>query len=270
MAARSAGALAVALLTCLYAASASAEDDIKVTSCLTEATPPLPFEVDCSNVKDPAAKQLCQPFAVNQACKVFPAYRQITGINLEKTCRSLKYSIYDRQTWPYQGEDAGGMSLGCAIAYLSEYAINLRFLPKIGPYDTHEILHEYQTDLGALPYAHILFTASQAEAMHLIGDNEAYGRAVARMRQETGTFEARFKGFTPTPLVADKCVLAEILIEETLYLQDPKSVYAFYRKLVRSRVADQADREARFNRMFDTVSNGQSKQFLLDHGCAPF
>jgi hypothetical protein len=262
--------VAVTLIIFLRVTSAYAADDFMVTNCPGGAPPPLPFEIYCSNVNDLAAKQLCRPFIENQACKVFPAYREITGINLEKTCHSMKYTIYDKSRWPYQGGDAGGLAMQCAVAYLPEYSIDANAKSNVGPYETHELLHEYQNELGALPYVHILFGSSQAEALRLIGDASAYEKAVADLRQETGQFEERLQKFKPNALVADTCILAEIQLDETLYLNDPKSVYAYYRTLVRSRVAALADREARFNRMFDAVSNGQSNQFLIAHGCTSF
>jgi hypothetical protein len=261
-------AAAIASASSVTPSTVFADDQITVSNCPGQTALPVTFQIDCSNVKDPAAKQLCKPFIENQACKVFPAYRQITGINLEDTCRSINYTIYDKDNWPGGGE-AGGLALKCAVQYLAEYSVNTKTQPKTGPYDTHELLHEYQTVLGAIPYAHILFGPSQAEAMRLIGDVESYNRSVAQMKETTGNFEERFQKLSNRSGL-EKCVLAEIQLEETLYLDDPKTVYAFYRKLVRSRVADLADRQARFNRMYNTVSGDKSRQFLIAHGCAPF
>jgi len=261
-------ALVIASASTLTPGTVFADDQTAVSSCAGQTTLPVTFQIDCSDVKDAGAKQLCKPFIENQACKVFPAYRQITGINLEETCPSINYTIYDKDNWPGGGE-AGGLTLKCAVQYLAEYSLNTKAPPNLGPYDTHELLHVYQAVLGAIPYAQILFGPSQAEAMRLIGDVEAYDRAVKQMTDTTANFEERFQRLSNRPGL-EKCVLAEIQVEETLYLDNPKTVYAFYRKLVRSRVADLADRQARFNRMYNTVSGGKSRQFLIAHGCAPF
>jgi hypothetical protein len=254
--------------SCAFARQvAYAEDQITVTSCPDQTKLPVAFQIDCSKVADANSKLLCKPFIENQACKVFPAYRQITGINLEEACPSIKYTIYDKENWPNKSGDAGGLTLKCAVEYMTEYSVNSS--GKIGPYDAHELLHLYQATLGAIPYQHILFGPSQAEVMREIGDAEGYGRVITEMKESAATFERKFETLAARPGI-DKCVLAEVHVEETLYLGNPKTVYAFYRKLVRSSVADEADRQARFNRMYDLVSEGKSRQFLLAHGCAAF
>jgi len=43
-----------------------------------------------------------------------------------------------------------------------------------------------------------------------------------------------------------------------------------YGKIERGGTKDMADRLARFNRMFDAVSGGTARPYLLEHGCAPF
>jgi hypothetical protein len=265
------------MLAGTFAASAAlAQTPTVVADCPGQPRLPVTFEIDCSHVADAAARNLCKPFIENQACKMFPAYREITGIKLEDECKSIKYTIYDQDKWPAKGGDAGGLALHCGVDYVADYSIKPKILPKIGPYDTHELLHEYQDQLGAIPYQHILFGPSQAEAMRLAGDSEAHDQAVARMKQTTATFEGDYAKFAARPASAaaksniDKCVLAEIQVEETLYLENPKTIYALYRKLPRSRLKDQADREARFNRTYDLVSEGKSKSFLMGHGCGPF
>jgi hypothetical protein len=268
-------ALAIAVATLLAARPVLAQAPVSVTSCPGEAKLPVSFEIDCSHVADPAVRALCKPFIENQACKVFPAYREITGIKLEEYCRSIKYTIYDQDKWPLKEGDAGGAALHCAVEYVTDYSVKAKAPAKIGPYETHEILHEYHEALGAIPYQHILFGPSQAEAMRLVGDADGYDRAIARMKQTTGTFEDDFAKFVARSVTAprsntDKCVLAEVQVEETLYLENPKTIYAFYRKLVPSRLKDQADREARFNRTYNTVSDGRSRSFLMAHGCAAF
>jgi len=261
--------LAIAAAICIAASPpASAEKLLTVDRCPGQASLPVIFQIDCSNVADAKSPERCRGFIENQACRIFPAYRRITGIKLEEICPRIKYTIYDRDKWPGGGE-AGGSALKCTVDYLADYSIDVKAPPEIGPYDTHEILHEYQMVLGALPYAHILFGPSQAQAMREIGDIDAFNRAVAQMKAAVATFESRFAKFSPGAPI-DKCVLAELQTEATLYLEDNRNVYQFYRKLVRSMAKDQSDREARFNRMYDAVSGGRSRQFLIAHGCAPF
>ena len=69
-----------------------------------------------------------------------------------------------------------------------------------------------------------------------------------------------------------QCAVAETQVEETLYLENSRLVYAFYRKLVISRNPSIADRQARFGRMLWVVSGPKPevKKFLLDNGCAAF
>jgi hypothetical protein len=243
-----------------------ADEPIVVTSCPGEGSIPVRFRLDCSHVRNAAAREQCQRFIENQACKVFPAYRRITGIELEKTCPEITYTIYDRDQWPHPQGGEGGVALRCATELLSEVSVLLK--SQIGPYDVHELLHLYQSQLGALPYSHILFGASQLEARREIGDHNGYEAAFARMKKEVfdPDLEQQFTRMAPD----QRCRMAEVHEEARLYISDPKVVYAYYRELQVGWLKNQADREARFNRMFDKVSQGRAKQFLLDHGCAPW
>ncbi|HTC94974.1 MAG TPA: hypothetical protein VK699_16140 [Terriglobales bacterium] len=66
-------------------------------------------------------------------------------------------------------------------------------------------------------------------------------------------------------------MLAQTQVEESLYLENSRNVYMFYLKLPPPKGSTQAERDARFDRMFYVVSGGgQSpvRQFLSDHGCA--
>ena len=256
----------VASLT--FARGAAAQDQITVSSCPGQPVIPVTFQIDCSHVKDSANKQLCRPFIENQACKVFPAYRKITGINLEQTCKSIKFTIYQDDNWPHpKGE--GGLAMNCAVDYLQEYSIQSHAKSKIGPYDVHELLHEYHIPLGALPDAHVLFTSSMAEAMREIGETDEYQQAVKRMKDEASRLEQELAAGKITG--TKQCVVAETQVEESLYLENNRSVYAFYRKLAISRNPNEADRLARFNRMFYLVSGPKPevRKFLTDH-CGPF
>lgn len=249
--------------------AAAAQDQITVSSCPGQAALPVTFQIDCTHVKDAATKQLCKPFINNQACKVFPAYRKITGINLENTCKAIKFTIFDDDNWPHpKGE--GGLALNCAVDYLAKYSLQAHPNSKIGPYDVHELLHEYQIPLGALPDAHVLFSSSMAEATREIGETDEYERMMKNMKAEAPRLEQELSSGKITG--PKQCTVAETQVEESIYIENSRSVYAFYRKLVVSRNPNMDDRQARFDRMFYLVSGPKPevKKFLLDNGCSKF
>jgi hypothetical protein len=105
--------------------------------------------------------------------------------------------------------------------------------------------------------------------MKLVGDTAGFNRYIAQMKKEAEAWEGYFQK-EASKSAYDKCVSAEVHTESTLYLENNNNVYQFYRKLVISRAKDMNDRAARFNRMYDAVSGGTSRQFLLTHGCLPF
>lgn len=249
--------------------AAGASDVITVASCPGVPQIPVVFEIDCSHLTDGATKKLCTPFIHNQACAVFPAYRKITGINLEDTCKSIKFTIYEEANWPHpRGE--GGLALQCGVDYLSKYSLMAHPGSTIGPYDVHELLHEYQIALGALPDAHVLFAPSMAEALREIGEMDEYQRSMKNMKEEAPRLEQELRdGKIAAP---KQCSVAETQVEESLYIENSRSVYAFYRKVTRSRNPNQTDRETRFNRMLYLVSGPKPevKQFLLNNGCPAF
>ena len=258
------GALVAALL--ITASPVRAEEPIVVSGCPGQERIPVRFQVDCSHVHGAAAHAQCKPFIENQACKVFPAYRRITGINLEKECPEITYTIYDKSEWPHPQGGEGGQAGRCTAELLSQFSVLVK--SQVGPYDVHKLLHLYQSQIGALPYSHILFGASQLEARREIGDRYGYEAGFARMKKEAfdPNLEQRFAA-----MAADqRCRMAEVQEEARLYISNPRVVYAYYRDLEVGWLKDQADREARFNRMFDKVSQGRAKKFLLDHGCEPW
>ena len=164
-----------------------------------------------------------------------------------------------------EGADAGGVALHFAADYIADVSVLIKSL--IGPYDVHEMLHVYQDRLGALPNQHILFAPSMTEARRQIGDKYGYEREMAGMKKAMQYIETDFAKGVPD----DKQRLhAELYIESSLYLKNPKNVELFYRKLEIGRKKDMADRQALFNRMYDAVSGGTAKQYLLSHGCPAF
>ena len=117
--------IAVAVMM-LLPPGASAQDQFTVTTCPGGEKVPIPCEIDCSHLKDPQSKAHCEPFITNQACKLYPAYRKITNVVLEKWCKSVKYTIYDPDSWPKQDSEAGagGMTRSCSVDYLAKYSVD--------------------------------------------------------------------------------------------------------------------------------------------------
>jgi len=252
--------LALASLSWMLCSATLGQDVVKISSCANQPALPLPFEVDCSHVTDSATRRLCRPFAENQACKVFWAYRKITDIKLEDSCHTFKYTIYDQDKWPY-GSGEGGLAAICGANYITDYS--LLFKSNIGPYDVHEILHVYQDSLGAIPDPHILFPPAMAEAEREIGDNKAYADDIKAMKDGLQLKDGLLKERQSN--IDYECVIAEKYTEANLYLQDPNNLFLFYRKLERDWDKDMAARLRRFNRMFDLVSGGTARRFLLSH-----
>jgi len=247
---------------------ARAQDSVSVSSCPGQPKIPVVFKADCSHVKDPSGKQLCRAFLENQACKVFPAYRKITGINLEERCPVMQYNLYEKENWPYPNlKGEGGLAGKCEITLLSDFSVKVQ--SRIGPYDLHELLHEYQALIGPFINEHPMFDPSQAEAAREIGDPQGAEAYVNRMRR---TLDEISKSSASSTVPSEKdCARAQIYIEESLYLQDSRVVYAFYHKLgpvptnkTRPELA------ARENRMLNVVSWDKAKDYLLSHGCWPF
>ena len=109
----------------LNASFSNAQDKGTVSSCPGQPKLPVTFQIDCSHLTGAATRELCHSFIENQACKVFPAYRKITGIRLEETCPSIKFNIYQDDNWPHpKGE--GGLALHCAVDYLEKYSVTFR------------------------------------------------------------------------------------------------------------------------------------------------
>ena len=261
--------LAIALFTGALTPRLVAQNQATVSDCPGQSKLPVTFQIDCSHLKD-ASRQLCRPFIEHQACMVFPAYRRITGIKLEDTCPAIKFTIYQDDNWPHPQGD-GGLALHCAVDYLDKYSVDFRKDWAKGPYDVHELLHEYQMTLGPLPGSHPLFGSSMAEAMREIGDNEGYQVRVKEMQAESRRLHdeletGKYKGDPK------ECYLAQSQLEESLYLENPKLVSMFYLKLPPAKGNSPTERNVRFSRMFYTVGSGKPeiKKFLTDHGCGPF
>jgi hypothetical protein len=246
---------------------AVASDLTVVSTCPQQRHIPVTFKVDCSHLKDATTRALCRPFADNQACKVLPAYRKITGIHVERLCPTIVYAMYDRDNWPNVSA-AGGVSIECRIDYLAEHALAPHAKSAIGPYEVHEILHQYQMadeTLRELTVSHPLFSSSMLEAERAVGDMQAYDLGITRMEHGIPNLRTALDQATIAP--TDRCRMAQSLIEEDLYLHDAKNVYRFYRRLENGPVRNAA---RQLSAMLNTVSGGTAKEFLLAHGCESF
>jgi hypothetical protein len=241
-----------------------------ITSCPSQPTIPVKFVVDCSHVKDASNRQLCKPFIANQACKVFPAYRKITGIRLEQRCPILTYTIYDQDNFPHPG-GVGGISYNCQIDHVTQYALQQFANSKIGPYEHHEILHHYQMtnkELAGITAMHVLFESSLVELQAEIGDDVSHDKFLARLKNEPAQLRANLENDKVKP--ADRCKVARAVIESELYLANNKNVYLFYSRLASVVPRDAADREARYDAMLNDIAGGKAKEFLTTHSCGPF
>ena len=157
------------------------------------------------------------------------------------------------------------MSIECRIDYLAEYALAPHFKSAIGPYEVHEILHQYQmadATLAGLTALHPLFSSSMLEAEREVGDTQAYKQGIARMMDGIRDLRTALDQATIAP--ADRCRLAQSVVEEDLYLNDTENVYQFYRGLANG---SEHDATSRLSAMLNTLSGGTAKQFLLSHGC---
>jgi hypothetical protein len=237
-----------------------------VSSCPRQPIP-IPIEVDCSHLKDSEVKELCSRFAENQACKVFPALRKITGIHVEEQCSAITYTIYDRDNWPNAGA-AGGISIKCRVDYLAQYALTPNAKSAIGPYEVHEMLHQYHLadeTLDELTAFHALFLSSILEVERELGNVRAYELGVARLKEDNRNHRFGLDQAAVPP--ADRCMMAQSLIEKDLYLQNSRNVYQFYRMLAKRSARTPA---SRVSSMLSALAGDTAKQFLLAHGCEAF
>jgi hypothetical protein len=258
--------IVVAVAAMLANASASASDIIVVSSCPQKQHIPVEFKIDCSHLEESATRNLCVPFAENQACKVFPVYRKITGIDVERLCPTIIYTLYDRSNWPYSV--AGGISFRCRIDELAEYALRSNEKSAIGPHEVHEILHQYQMahkTLDQVTAFHPLFSSSMLEAERELGNSEAYEMGYGRLKREIQGMQTSLGNATIQAV--DRCRIAQAVIEEGLYLQDKSNVYQFYRTLADSAGRNPADQ---ISAMLNASSAGRARPFLLAHGCEEF
>jgi hypothetical protein len=263
-------AMAIASL-CLFSTAAagagrSTGDLITVLDCPGQggAPEPLPvrFSIDCSHIADPEKKRFCRPFIENVACRAFKAYRKITGIKLETRCPLLTYTIYENRDWPHKGVGAGGMSYKCQVNYLAQYSILRR--SDLGPYDVHEILHHYHFGLPPLPNQHSLFEPAMLEAMREIGDQRGYNQALERAKASLTWILGKEQGKVP-PLPQVSCYAAQTAMETSLYVEQSKSVYRFYRELDRRPL----DANVRLGKLLFETSGRKADvaNFLSGHGC---
>jgi hypothetical protein len=260
------GSASFHILVAFAAASANAPAAAATLTMVTSCPPPkhtsVNFTIDCSRL-DLETKKLCSSFIQNQACRVFAAYRKITGIDVNRVCPTISYTIYNRANWRYG--TAGGISFRCRIEMLADGSLQAKAKSAIGPYEVHELLHQFQMasqTLHDITAYHPLFASSMLEAEREIGDISSYGREYARLEPDIQRMRTSLeKG---TIRAADTCRIAQSVVEETLYLKDRHNVYKSYRFLKEETSQNPA---ARLSATLVALSAGASRQFLISHGC---
>jgi hypothetical protein len=262
--------LAAAGIVAAATSAAFGGDVTIVKSCPGQPAIAMNFVVDCTHVKDVSDRQLCEPFIINQACKVVPAYQKITGVRLDRRCQVLTYTLYDADNFPHPG-GPGGLSYRCRIDYMAQHALKPYAGSSVGPYDTHELLHHYQMSipvLSGITGMHVLFGPSIAEAQALIGDNVTHVKSLGRVRSEPAEMRANLDGGSVG--TAFRCRLARNIVESELYAADPKNIYEFYRRLASIVPRNVGDQEAGYDSVLNEVAGGKAKAFLSAHGCTAF
>jgi hypothetical protein len=234
--------------------------------CASQIPVTIKFSVYCDKVRDQQARGLCGRFITNQACKVFPAYRALTGIPLEKYCKNITYRLFDRDAYPH--DKGGGISTPCEIHYIAGIVLNVSASPSIGPYEVHEILHQFQLAsavLREMTSRHPLFEVSMVEVKRRIGDVSGYQLSLARLQQSTavaGTGAAAFTGNLMAP-----CETARHEIVRDLYLRNPITIYSIYALLTAAAPTSSGGQESYLNRALIDVSRGDSRKLLEDNDC---
>jgi hypothetical protein len=232
-------------------------DAFEINDCSGQRIP-VTFRIDCSRVTDPSNLNNCRPFLENTACKVFQAYRIITGVQLEQRCPVLQYTIYPHDQWPHAS--GGGVSYGCQIDYMEEYSVGSAQRNAFGPYDVHEILHHQQMALPLATGNHPLFTASMLAAIQRIGDTDGYKQRESQMRIESERLAKELN-------TKKNCRMAQILAEEKLAIADQNTASRFYRDLDRR---NELSAEERVSATILSVSghSPEIKGILAEGGCA--
>jgi hypothetical protein len=263
-----AGSVAVTLwlfVSSSVAATADPADFITVSACETKVNPPVSFSIDCSHVLDPVKKKFCGPFIENVACKVFPAYREITGIRVESHCPSILYTIFEDANWPH-GRAAGGLSKKCEIDYMAVYSILVK--SPIGPYDEHEILHQYNAAhalISKLHVGHPLFYPVMQELELMIGDQHRYDEVHENtkliIKRILDAPEKRISQWPET-----ECGDAQNAVASHLYIVNKENAYRFYRELN----GDPEDGDVLLSKLLFEMSGRENwvRKFPAGHGCS--
>ena len=215
------------------------------------------FQMDCSRIAGRETE--CQQLLVNAACRVYPAYRQITDTRLEPLCSTVQYVIYpdlqpgqsNESTFGcsgLNGNTSGGCSYVksdvCHISYQAQYGLQVRSTT-LGPVDTHELLHHFQhqvaEEAGAsswwstyMPVMHSLFASSQPMAARMVDGSPTGDLAEFFSQQisdEADSLQARIANGTLTPSDANYCPLMLTYVEETLAVHDWRFAQRVYTAL---------------------------------------
>jgi hypothetical protein len=106
------------------------------------------------------------------------------------------------------------------------------------------------------------------EATRLIGDSERYAALMKDTRRDMDRIQDQLERRAVAP--DTECLDAELTTEFSLYLKDPNNVRQFYLVLTHDGEMRTRDPQSRFDQMYDKVSGGTARTYLLQHGCRFF
>ncbi|MGD9804487.1 MAG: hypothetical protein AB7E80_13875 [Hyphomicrobiaceae bacterium] len=261
--------ISLALLAATLHTAQAADGRYVVTSCANGTRLPIAFVADCSRLGSAATRALCATFIENQACRVYPTYRRLTGIDIAPRCRRIKCIIHDLSSAP-GGRDFGGMAKGCEVAFMAKYAIDLRKDSPIGPHEVHELLHHFRMSSSALKpltHGHALFGSSMAEAISQLGDHTTYAQDLKRLRTEADRIEKKLEAPPWPPAHSTRCRLARLVVESRVYLERPETIATIYRAAA-ARPTDERDEAGRWlNRLLADIGGPTGRALLASNGC---
>jgi hypothetical protein len=147
---------------------------IAPTLAVNPAPPDLPFTIDCSAMPS-ERQQDCDAYLATNRDRVYPILRQMTGVDLSKCYKTIRYAILPTDPAP----GAGGTSSGPVITYNAQYSIDSRY-----PYDLHELLHSASDCSRALDL-HLFHGFFRNVGFDMLGAHEAswfYGKLTGDFR----------------------------------------------------------------------------------------
>jgi hypothetical protein len=244
--------------------------------CANGYQPPIDFHIDCSQLTDPLSIANCGPFLNDVACNVYPTYRAMTGVALERTCPRVTYVIWSAFNGAPNGSDAGGYTDGpnCTIHYNEAYSVNPNAPQPPNPdglnpgpntygifsRDVHEILHlvHYAIDPRLDGQnVHPMFDSSQLELSRELGAL-SYADTLSRAQNDLANSASR-----------SDCAAAQDILEMSLYigwLLDGSSSSTIVSGLYSATIADYADSSAGASDPYDFALASMSSGVRLPSG----